>query len=114
MSVKLMSIAWEADLKSTKKLVLLALADAASDEGVCWPSWETIMRKAGISKGALSNALKGLEALGLIKRFSRKRENGSTASNGYIVLENITENDIRSISENRQSSESEHRAKFRI
>jgi hypothetical protein len=34
MSVRLMAAVWRLDLPATDKLVLLALADAANDEGV--------------------------------------------------------------------------------
>ncbi|WP_345969627.1 helix-turn-helix domain-containing protein [Sulfurimonas sp. HSL1-6] len=87
MSVKLMEKAWNADVKKSDKLVLLALADNASDEGYCWPSWETIMRKTGVSQATLSGVLKRLEDMGLVRREHRKRKSGSNASNGYWVLQ---------------------------
>jgi hypothetical protein len=49
MSIKLMSAAWELDIPSTEKMVLLCLCDFAGDEGICWPSVPTIARKC--SKG---------------------------------------------------------------
>jgi len=113
MSVKIMTIAWEIDVKGADKLVLLALADNASDEGYCYPSWETIMKKTGVSKGTLAKSLKALEKLNLIKRVSRKRSNGSDASNGYFVIENVgqsseTEHHPKVQKLNTQSSETEH------
>ena len=111
-----MSIAWKTDLKGSNKLVLLALADNASDEGYCWPSWKTLMDKTGVSKATLSGVLKTLEKQKYIKRMSRKRENGSDASNGYFVIKNIEEDGQSSETEhhpevqnlNPQSSETEH------
>ena len=44
-----MNWAWRQNLPSTAKLVLLALADAADDEGNCWPSVATIAGKAGVT-----------------------------------------------------------------
>lgn len=49
MSIRLMSLVFGLqEPTGAARLVLLALADNANDEGVCWPSVETIARKAGI------------------------------------------------------------------
>lgn len=88
MSIKLMEKAWNSPVKNADKLVLLALADNASDEGYCWPSWDTIMTKTGISsKSTLSLCLNRLEEAGMIRREHRKRKSGSNASNAYWVLQ---------------------------
>lgn len=43
MSIKAMTWAWGlAELPLRESMVLLALADAANDEGVCWPSQEVL------------------------------------------------------------------------
>jgi len=39
-----MNWAWRQGLPPTPKLVLMALADAADDHGVCWPSVTTLAR----------------------------------------------------------------------
>jgi hypothetical protein len=44
-----MASAWELDIPSTEKMVLLCLCDYAGDDGACWPSVPTIARKC--SKG---------------------------------------------------------------
>lgn len=49
MSVKLMAQVWELNLESTEKLVLLALADFANDEGRCYPSLGRVAFKCGRS-----------------------------------------------------------------
>jgi hypothetical protein len=41
-----MASAWELDIPSTEKMVLLCLCDFSGDEGVCWPSVPTIARSA--------------------------------------------------------------------
>ena len=43
-----MNWAWQQLLKPVPKLVLMALADAADDEGVCWPSVATLASKVGV------------------------------------------------------------------
>lgn len=49
MSVKLMAQVWELELESTEKLVLLAMADFANDEGRCYPSLSRVAQKCGRS-----------------------------------------------------------------
>jgi hypothetical protein len=48
MSIKLMTAVWAVALIHTDKLVLLALADNANDEGLCWPSVMTLTQKCGM------------------------------------------------------------------
>lgn len=51
MSIKRMAEVWENSAhKAGALLVLLALADFANDQGVCWPSFATLARKARISE----------------------------------------------------------------
>lgn len=85
MSLKLMNNAWETNFKGNDKLVLLALADNASDEGYCFPSWATIQKKTGTSKGTLSYILRAFEHFKLLERSHRHRENGSNKSNEYVI-----------------------------
>lgn len=57
----------------TMKMVLLVLADMANDEGVCWPSNETIARKANLTPGYVRNLIGVLrvnEWLSVDPRFS--------------------------------------------
>ncbi len=50
MSIKLMSQAWEqSDVGGSELLLLLALADFANDEGVCWPSTPQLAKKIRLS-----------------------------------------------------------------
>ena len=84
-----MSQAWDTTAKGNELIVLLSLADFANDEGYCFPSWSILMEKCKISKDTLARVLNKLENDGYIIRESRKRINGSDASNGYIVLQNI-------------------------
>lgn len=50
MSIRIMSEVWRTDLPTTEKMVLLVIADHASDDGTeAWPSQATIAKKASIS-----------------------------------------------------------------
>ena len=68
MSVRVMSAFWEIPLPPIDKLVLLALADAANDEGHCWPSIATIARKSGVSERSVQRAIRKAESSGMIER----------------------------------------------
>ena len=85
MSIKLITQAWDTQLKGNDLLVLIALADNASDEGYCFPSWNTIMKKTKVGRSTLSYILKSFEHFNILERNHRKRENGSNSSNEYIV-----------------------------
>lgn len=81
MSVRIMSKVWDSQLGShTEKLVLLALADNANDEGLCWPSRKTIARKCDLSETAVRSQIKEFESAGLI---SITETGGGHLSNRY-------------------------------
>ena len=68
MSIKVMVKVWDLPLNSVEKLVLLAIADCANNEGFAYPSWDTLTAKASCSKSTLSKTLRILEGAGIIKR----------------------------------------------
>jgi hypothetical protein len=69
MSIKIMTAVWDReDLSSTQKLVLLALADWANDEGLCWPSIERVAKKSSLKKRAVQLAIRSLEEMQFIRR----------------------------------------------
>lgn len=80
-----MSKAWETDQKGNDLLVLLAMCDFASDEGVLFPSLNTLSKKAKVAKSTLSYILKAYEEIGVITRTQRKRENQSDTSTSYVI-----------------------------
>jgi hypothetical protein len=86
MSIKIMTRVWESGVgPASRRLVLLALADSANDEGVCWPSIATLARKAGIGRTTAEDAVRSLEADGLLVRNRRFND-----SNVYrLVWENL-------------------------
>lgn len=80
MSVKLMSAAWAVDLSLPEKLVLLALADSANDEGMCWPSVTSLYTKCSLSERAVRKAVGSLESKGQLTIHQR-----TGRSNYYTV-----------------------------
>ena len=78
-----MSAVWDCALVGpTKRLVLLALADNANDEGECWPSVATLSRKTGLCERAVRTSLRQLEADGWI---STLVNGGRRGANRYAI-----------------------------
>ena len=75
-----MTSVWSLDISSTHKLVLLALADNANDEGMCWPSMATIVAKTSLSDRCIQEAIRALEVTGMLSIHER-----SGRSNYYTV-----------------------------
>ena len=76
MSVRLMGVVFELDVPGPEKLVLLAMADHARDDGTgCYPSIDTLARKTSQSRRGVQKIMRRLEQKGLIKpsRISRGR-----------------------------------------
>lgn len=85
MSIKVMQWVWE-NSPTTRgdRLVLLAIADCASDDGAnAWPSLSTIAKKAGITVRACQLALRRLESFGYLKV---EMQAGPKGCNKYTIL----------------------------
>ncbi|RBQ30653.1 hypothetical protein CRU92_10795 [Arcobacter sp. FW59] len=85
MSIKLTAKAWETNQSGNDLLVLLALCDFSSDEGISYPSLKTLSDKAKVSKTTLSYILRAYEEIGVITREQRQRENKSDTSTLYKI-----------------------------
>ena len=81
-----MNWAWHQDLKPVPKLVLMALADAADDQGICWPSVATIAIKVGVSTRTVRRVMQALIGCELLTAEQRYRSDGSCSSNRYRLL----------------------------
>jgi len=89
MSIKLMDKVFKAKtLDSNKKLIMLALADNANDQGYAYPSINTLVEKTSLSKPTVIKHLKELEKLGLLISQKRHRKNGSATSKIYVIYPN--------------------------
>lgn len=86
MSTKLSSYVWDGCAASGMKLssvaIMARLADFSSDEGVCWPSIETIARQLGAGVSTVRTAIAKLEEDGWLTRKARRQGNRN-ASNVY-------------------------------
>lgn len=86
MSTKLSSYVWDGCAASGMKLssvaIMARLADFSSDEGVCWPSIETIARQLGAGPSTVRTAIARLEKDGWLSR-TQRRQGNRNASNIY-------------------------------
>jgi len=87
MSVEVMSVVWKLDLPQNKKLVLLAIADHANDDGIAWPSQGRIAWKTGYKRRNIKRILDELIEDGLLQvmRVGRGRGNSTVHQ---LTLEN--------------------------
>ncbi|VEB42956.1 Uncharacterised protein [Chromobacterium violaceum] len=84
MSIKLMSRAWDMDIPTGQKMILIALADRANDEGECWPGQEELAKKGSMSPRSVVNHIDWLEDHGLLK-VERRQKGNQRQSNRYTV-----------------------------
>ena len=68
MSVRIMSQVWDAPstLAGANRFVLMALADHANDEGVCWPGLTRIASKTALTERQVRYSLRQLEEMGYL------------------------------------------------
>ena len=95
MSFKLTVQAFEARVGNPlRELILIKLADQANDEGVCWPSYETIAHHCEITRRSVINHIKQLEKDGFLRIERVYDENrGQNKSNRYHLT--IEQGDIK-------------------
>ena len=83
MSVKIMSAVFESEtLGPTERLIMLALADHADDDGRCYPSIGRLCRRTGLKDRSIQNNLKSLSDQGYIQVVHNA---GKAGANLYFV-----------------------------
>lgn len=93
MSNYISGLVWKNSITAIDKLVLLALADCANNEGTnVFPSISYLMEKCSLSRRQICYSLDRLVTLGVISKELRVRENGSFTSNSYqIIVQKVEE-----------------------
>ncbi len=86
MSINVSTRAWKSSEKANRKLALLALAEAANDDGWAWPSQETLAGMVGIGRRAIQKILDALDAAGEIVIYQRRMGQSHRNSNVYHLL----------------------------
>ncbi|EKM5743484.1 helix-turn-helix domain-containing protein [Enterobacter kobei] len=87
-----------------RKLVLLKLADNASDQGECWPSYQHIADQCEISRRSVMNHVAALCESGLMRKETRSGPNGN-GSNFYRLTLNGANTNARVVQEIHQGGE---------
>jgi hypothetical protein len=95
-SVKAIAWAWEQQVPSTVKFVLVALADNADDDGVCWPGQKFVAGKTCLTRRSVSKSVSRLVELKLVEVQHRVDHLGRPISNVYrlCLKRGGNENDV--------------------
>ncbi len=83
MSIRYMNFVWELRLPPVEKLLLLKLADNASDLGECYPSIRLVAEQCSVSERTAQRTIKQLKESGYLSIERRYRTDGSQTSNRY-------------------------------
>ena len=83
MSIAAMNWAWELPLPPEPKFTMVALADRADEDGLCWPSVSWLVKKTGYSERAVRAHLAKFREDGLLEVKKRARDDGGQSSNEY-------------------------------
>lgn len=76
-----------AKVASTDKLVLLALADTADDDGSCWPKLSYLAAKCEMSEDTVRRSVYRLIEAGYVSTTKRFDQTGRQLSNGYRIVQ---------------------------
>jgi hypothetical protein len=94
MSVKIMSLVWELDIEHSERIILLAMADHANDDGQnCYPSNAYLAWKTGYSERSVRRIHRALELTGIITRVAHQ-EGGRGFATEYRL--NVEKGDKKS------------------
>ncbi|MBD1586713.1 helix-turn-helix domain-containing protein [Pseudomonas typographi] len=89
MSMELMVKAMKTQVGNPlRKLVLIKLADNASDQGECWPSYQHIADQCEISRSTVKVHIRELEKAGLLRREFRRNGELNQSNVFHLTLEN--------------------------
>ena len=87
MSIFQMSKVWTMqNLEPGEKLVLLAVADFADDEGRAWPSIPTLAKKSSLSEDTVRRKLRKLVHAGTLTMVPRKDKTGRDTSYNFYLF----------------------------
>ncbi len=88
MSLRIMEQVFNSNLKPTQRLIMICLADNSNNEGVCFPSLNTIIKKSGLSRDTVVSNIKKLEENSNLYKKYRSRKKGGRSSNKYLLFPN--------------------------
>lgn len=74
MAVALTRLVWKLRMPTGRKMVLLALADTADNDGVCWPRLDTLSEMTSMAESTVSEHVSALVADGYVERRRRRQQ----------------------------------------
>lgn len=93
MSSNILGNVWEAcaahDIKGAKLMIMARLADYSNDDGVSYPSVETICRQLGLGESTVRTAIAELEVAGWLRREARRKGNRNLANGYHLNVERL-------------------------
>ncbi|ECF2941167.1 GntR family transcriptional regulator [Salmonella enterica subsp. enterica serovar Pomona] len=118
MSSRILGNVWDAcaahNIKGAKLLIMARLADYSNDDGMSYPSVETICRQLGLGESTVRSAISELEAAGWLSREFRRRGNRNSSNKYYLNAERLemyarTEKDkVKALKEEQRNRDSFH------
>lgn len=87
MSLKAWQWAWTQELKHSCKIVLLALADYANDDGQCYASTKHLAQKCGMARSSICEQLRILQQKKLLITIKQHCAQGYRKSNRYQLVQ---------------------------
>lgn len=85
MSIRYTNAVWKTNLSQTEKIIMLALADYASESGECFPSMQALVKKCSITDRAIQKTLIKLIEKNLLKIIKRN----ARSSIYFLSMDNI-------------------------
>lgn len=86
MSIKVMNLVWSSTLDgSSRRFILLALADRANDAGYCWPGIANLAAKTGMSRSTVFRLLADLENEDSLIQRAKRPTVGQRMGNAYRI-----------------------------
>lgn len=105
LSIKIMTAIWEnSDREGSQLLLLLAMADHANDEGICWPAVDTLAKKVRLRKRQTQYLINELEKSGAIQRLHMGGGRGKATNYRVHSPAPIREERVQSSTERVQST----------
>jgi DNA-binding transcriptional MocR family regulator len=93
MSIELMIKAMKTKVGNPlRKLVLVKLADNASDQGECWPSYQHIADQCEIDRSTVRKHIKHLADQGLLRIENREGPKGNSSNLYFLTLGGVGQN----------------------
>ncbi|MVW78077.1 helix-turn-helix domain-containing protein [Bordetella sp. 02P26C-1] len=99
MSIKAMNWGWTLSLEPTAKVILLALADSADDQGQSWLKVKTIAAKCNLSERTIRRWINKFVQINLLEVTKRFDPNGRQTSNVYQLAVDKYPDNLSSLTE---------------